>query len=57
MDSAGGVLHVQEFFSGSLVSTDTYYLQQKTFSKEWIDMKAFLIEVYPYSCYLSASWW
>jgi hypothetical protein len=43
MDSARGALHVQEFFfSGSLLSTDAYYVQHHAFSKEWVDMKAFL---------------
>jgi hypothetical protein len=43
MDSAGGSLHVQEFlFSGSLLSTDAYYVQYQAFPKEWVDMKAFL---------------
>jgi hypothetical protein len=43
MDSAGGALHVQEFFfSGSLLSTDAYYMQYQAFPKEWVDMKAFL---------------
>jgi hypothetical protein len=43
MDSVGGALHVQEFFfSRSLMSTDAYYVQQQAFSKEWVDMKAFL---------------
>jgi hypothetical protein len=43
MDSAGGGLHVQEFFfSGSLLSTDAYYMQHQAFPKEWVDMKAFL---------------
>jgi hypothetical protein len=42
MDSAGGALHVQEFFSGSLLSTDAYYVQHEAFPKEWVDMKAFL---------------
>ena len=57
MDFAEGVLHVQEFFfSESILSTDAYFMQEKAFSKEWVDMKAFLKKVYPYSCYLSASW-
>jgi hypothetical protein len=56
MDSAGGALHVQEFFfSGSLLSTDTYYLQQKAFPKEWVDMKAFLEMVCILSCLFNAS--
>jgi hypothetical protein len=43
MDSAGDALHVQEFFFfGSLLSTDAYYMEQKAFPKEWMDMKAFL---------------
>jgi hypothetical protein len=43
MDSAGGALHVQEFFfSRSLLSTDAYYVQHHAFPKEWMDMKAFL---------------
>jgi hypothetical protein len=43
MDSAGGGLHVQQFFfSGSLLSTDAYYVQHEAFPKEWVDMKAFL---------------
>jgi hypothetical protein len=43
MDSAGGALHVQEFFfSGSLLSIDAYYVQHQAFPKEWMDMKAFL---------------
>jgi hypothetical protein len=43
MDSAGGGLHVQEFFfSGSLLSTDAYYMDHEAFPKEWVDMKAFL---------------
>jgi hypothetical protein len=51
MDSAGGALHVQEFFfSGSLLSIDAYYMQHKAFPKEWVDMKAFLKKVFPFSC-------
>jgi hypothetical protein len=51
MDSAGGALHVQEFFfSGSLLSTDTYYMEQKAFPKEWMDMKAFFMKVCIFSC-------
>jgi hypothetical protein len=43
MDSVGGALHVQEFFfSGSLLSTDAYYVQHQAFPKEWVDMRAFL---------------
>jgi hypothetical protein len=43
MDSTRGALHVQEFFfSGSLLSTDAYYVQHQAFPKEWVDMKAFL---------------
>jgi hypothetical protein len=51
MDSAGGALHVQEFlFSRSLLSTDAYFMQHKAFPKEWVDMKAFLEKVFPFSC-------
>jgi hypothetical protein len=43
MDSTRRALHVQEFFfSGSLLSIDAYYVQHQAFSKEWVDMKAFL---------------
>jgi hypothetical protein len=43
MDSAGGTLHVQEFFfSRSLLSTDAYYMDHEAFPKEWVDMKGFL---------------
>jgi hypothetical protein len=50
MDSAGGGLHVQEFFfSRSLLSTDAYYVQYQAFPKEWVDMKAFLELVYNFS--------
>ena len=46
MDSARGALHVQEFFfSRSFVSNDSYFMQHKAFSKEWMDMKAFLEKV------------
>jgi hypothetical protein len=49
MDSTGGALHVQEFlFSGSL-STDTYYMEHMAFPKEWVDIKAFLEMVFPFS--------
>jgi hypothetical protein len=35
IDSAGRALHVQEFlFSGSLLSTDAYYMEHMAFSKE-----------------------
>jgi hypothetical protein len=55
MDSAGGALHVQEyFFSGSLLSTDAYYVEHDAFPKEWVDMKAFLMMVCNFSSYLSA---
>jgi hypothetical protein len=55
-DSAGGALHVQEFFfSGSLLSIDAYYVEHKAFPKEWVDMKAFLEMVCIFSFYLSAS--
>jgi hypothetical protein len=44
MDSAGGALHVQEFcFFESLLSTDAYYMEYKTFPKEWVDMKTVCI--------------
>jgi hypothetical protein len=56
MDSAGGALHVQEFlFSGSLLSTDAYFMEHNAFPKEWMDMKAFLEKVFLFSCYLSTS--
>jgi hypothetical protein len=46
MDSAGGALHVQEFFfSRSLLSTDAYYMDHEAFPKQWVDMKAFLKKV------------
>jgi hypothetical protein len=49
MDSAGGALHVQEFFfSGSFLSTDAHFMQHKAFPKEWVDMKAFLKKVFPF---------
>jgi hypothetical protein len=52
MDSAGGTLRVHEFFfSGSLLSIDAYYVQHTAFSKEWVDMMAFLEKVFPFSCY------
>jgi hypothetical protein len=55
MDSAGGALHVQEFFfSGSLLSTDAYYMEHDAFPKEWVDMKAFLMTVCNFFSYLSA---
>jgi hypothetical protein len=51
MDFAGGALHVKEFFfSGSLLPTDTYYMEHKAFPKEWVDMKAFLMTVHIFSC-------
>jgi hypothetical protein len=51
MDSVGGALHIQEFFfSGFLLSIDAYYMQEKAFPKEWVDMKAFLEKVFPFSC-------
>jgi hypothetical protein len=51
MDSVRRALHVQEFFfSGSLLSIDAYYMQEKAFFKEWVDMKAFLEKVFPFSC-------
>jgi hypothetical protein len=51
MDSAGGALHVQEFlFSGSLLSTDAYFMEYNAFPKEWMDMKAFLEKVRLFSC-------
>jgi hypothetical protein len=55
MDSVGGGLHVQEFFSGSLLSTDAHYMEHKAFPKEWMDMMAFLEKVYIFSCLLNAS--
>jgi hypothetical protein len=46
VDSTGGGLHVHEFFfSGSLLSTDAHYIEQKAFPKEWMDMMAFLEKV------------
>jgi hypothetical protein len=58
MDSARGALHIQEFFfSGSLLSIDAYYLQQKVFPKEWVDMKAFLEMVCIFSYLFNASCW
>ena len=54
MDSARGALHVQEsFFFGSVLSTDTYYMEYKAFPKKWMDMKAFLKTVCIFSCQLS----
>jgi hypothetical protein len=51
MDSAGGALHVQEFFfSGSLLSTDAYFMQHKAFPKEWMDIEVFLEMVCIFSC-------
>jgi hypothetical protein len=55
MDSTRAALHVQEFFfSGSLLSTDAYYMEKDAFPKEWVDMKAFLKTVCNFSCHLSA---
>jgi hypothetical protein len=55
MDSAGGDLHVQEFFfSGSLLCTDAYYMEHDAFPKEWVDMKAFLKTVCHFYCHLNA---
>jgi hypothetical protein len=51
MDYAGGTLHVQEFFFfGSLLTTNAHFMQHKAFPKEWVDMKAFLEAVFPFSC-------
>ena len=50
MDSIGGALYVQEFFSRSLQTTDTYFMQHKAFPKEWVDIKAFLEKVISFSC-------
>jgi hypothetical protein len=45
-----GALHVQEFFfSRSLLSTDAYFMEQKAFPKEWVDMLAFLETVFSFS--------
>jgi hypothetical protein len=56
VDSAGGGLHVQEFFfSSSLLSIDAHYVEQKAFSKEWMDMMAFLEKGCILSCLLNAS--
>jgi hypothetical protein len=55
MDSTRGALHVQEFFSGSFLSTDAYFMQHKAFPKEWMNMRAFLEMVCIFSYYLSAS--
>ena len=41
-------------FFGSLLSTNTYFMQHKAFPKEWVDMKAFLKKVFPCCCELSA---
>jgi hypothetical protein len=55
MDSTGGDLHVQKFFfSGSLLSTDAYYMEHDAFSKERVDMKAFLKMVCNFYCHLIA---
>jgi hypothetical protein len=51
MDSPGRALHVQEFlFSGSLLSTNAYFMEHNAFPKEWMDMKAFLEKVFLFSC-------
>jgi hypothetical protein len=51
MDSTGGALHVQEFLSsGSLLSTDAYFMEHNAFPKEWVDMKAFIEKVLLSSC-------
>jgi hypothetical protein len=54
-DSAGGALHVQEFFfSGSLLSIDAHYLEHNAFPKDWLDMKAFVEMVCIFSyCFFS----
>ena len=58
MDSAGGTFHVQGFFfSGSLLSTDAYYVEHKAFPKEWMDMKAFLEMVCLSASLFNASCW
>jgi hypothetical protein len=58
MDSVGRALHVQEFFfSGSLLSTNAYYLQEKAFPKEWVDMMAFLEMVCIFSCLFKDCGW
>jgi hypothetical protein len=51
MDSAGRALHVQEFLSsGSLLSTNAYFMEHNAFPKEWVDMKAFIEKVLLSSC-------
>ena len=58
MDSAGGTFHVQGFFFfGSLLSSDAYYVEQKAFPEEWMDMKAFLEMVCLFSSLFNASCW
>jgi hypothetical protein len=58
MDYAGGALYVQEFFfSGFLLSTDAYYLQEKAFPKEWVDMMAFLEMACIFSCLFKDCGW
>jgi hypothetical protein len=51
MDSTGGALHIQEFLSsGSLLSTNAYFMEHNAFPKEWVDMKAFIEKVLLSSC-------
>jgi hypothetical protein len=50
-DSSIDTVRVDEFFcNGSLQTLDAYFTEHEAFSKEWMDLQAFLYEVNPF-------WW
>jgi hypothetical protein len=50
-DCAGDTFHIDEFFlSRSLHTTDVHTMCRNAFSKEWVDMQAFLEKVFLFSC-------
>ena len=51
-DCSGGSLHLDELFlSTSLDATVSYLEEHKAFPKEWLELQAFLVKVFPISSF------
>jgi hypothetical protein len=47
-DSSVDTVQIDEFFyNGSLQTFDAYFMEHEAFSKEWMDLQAFLHKVHP----------
>jgi hypothetical protein len=48
-DSSVDTVQIDEFFcNGSLQTLDAYFMEHEAFSKEWMDLQAFLHKAHPF---------